>query len=135
MISTVTSGQSGLTNPLDRLLYLSMKLYLQDNNLVTVDQPAWPMAWRCAARSWIRKSWNSFAACRRNTSLGFSSQVSAQKRPQACCPKTLFIDEKGFGIPLAKWLGTDLKEFMLDTLSEEGFGARAFSLSLHKTAA
>ena len=27
--------------------------------------------------------------------------------------------KKGFGIPLAKWLVTDLKEFMLDTLSEE----------------
>lgn len=30
--------QSGLTKELERILYLSMKLYLQDNNLVTVDR-------------------------------------------------------------------------------------------------
>src|SRR5574342_772965 len=30
--------ESGLTKELERILYLSMKLYLQDNNLVTVDR-------------------------------------------------------------------------------------------------
>ena len=30
--------RSGLTKELERILYLSLKLYLQDNNLVTVDR-------------------------------------------------------------------------------------------------
>ncbi|HXT55651.1 MAG TPA: asparagine synthase-related protein, partial [Candidatus Eisenbacteria bacterium] len=30
----------------------------------------------------------------------------------------IYRQKKGFGIPLAKWLGTDLKDFMLDHLNE-----------------
>jgi asparagine synthase (glutamine-hydrolysing) len=113
--------ESGLTHSLERLLYLSMKLYLQDNNLVTVDRAS--MANGLEVRCPLLDQEVVEFVCRLPTKYklkGFQAKYLLKKAAAGMLPKNIIHrQKKGFGIPLAKWLGTDLKEFMLDTLSEE----------------
>jgi asparagine synthase (glutamine-hydrolysing) len=98
-----------------------MKLYLQDNNLVTVDRAS--MANGLEVRCPLLDQEVVEFVCRLPTKYklkGFQAKYLLKKAAAGMLPKNIIHrQKKGFGIPLAKWLGTDLKEFMLDTLSEE----------------
>ena len=113
--------ESGLNNALERLLYLSMKLYLQDNNLVTVDRAS--MANGLEVRCPLLDQDVVEFVCRLPIKYklnGFKTKYLLKKAAAGMLPRNIIHrQKKGFGIPLAKWLNTDLKEFMLDNLSED----------------
>src|SRR5262245_1248830 len=113
--------ESRLTNELERILYLSMKLYLQDNNLVTVDRAS--MANGLEVRSPLLDRDLVEFACRLPTNLklhGLTTKYLLKNAADGLLPKTIVNRQKqGFGIPLARWLTAELKSFMLENLSEE----------------
>jgi asparagine synthase (glutamine-hydrolysing) len=111
---------SKLTKQFERILYLSMKLYLQDNNLVTVDRAS--MANGLEVRSPLLDQAVVEFACRLPSKFklhGLTSKYLLKKSAEGFVPKEIIHrQKKGFGIPLAKWLNGELKSFMLDNLSE-----------------
>ncbi|HYT53528.1 MAG TPA: asparagine synthase (glutamine-hydrolyzing) [Verrucomicrobiae bacterium] len=113
--------ESGLTKELERILYLAMKLYLQDNNLVTVDRASMAngLEVRCPL---LDKDVVEFV-CRLPMKYKlnrFTTKYLLKRAAEGMLPRNIIHRQKrGFGIPLAKWLTTDLKDFMLDYLSEE----------------
>ena len=113
-------ADSNLTKPFQRLLYLSMKLYLQDNNLVTVDRAS--MANGLEVRSPLLDQALVEFACRLPSRFklhGLTPKYLLKKSAEGLLSKEIIQrQKKGFGIPLAKWLTTDLKSFMLDNLSD-----------------
>ena len=112
--------QSGLTKELERILYLSMKLYLQDSNLVTVDRAS--MANGLEVRSPLLDRDVVDFVCRLPMEYkinGLRTKYILKKAAEGYLPHNVIYRKKqGFGVPLAKWLGDELKDFMLDNLSE-----------------
>lgn len=112
--------KSGLTKELERILYLSMKLYLQDNNLVTVDRAS--MANGLEVRSPLLDRDVVDFVCRLPMEYklnGLRTKYILKKAAEGYLPnKVIYRKKQGFGVPLAKWLGGELKDFMLDNLSE-----------------
>jgi asparagine synthase (glutamine-hydrolysing) len=112
--------QSGLTKELERILYLSMKLYLQDSNLVTVDRAS--MANGLEVRSPLLDRDVVDFVCRLPMEYkinGLKTKYILKKAAEGYLPHNIIYRKKqGFGVPLAKWLGDELKDFMLDYLSE-----------------
>lgn len=112
--------RSGLAPGLDRLLYLCMKLYLQDNNLVTVDRAS--MANGLEVRCPLLDQDVVEFVSRLPASYklrGFKAKYLLKKAAAGLLPRNIVArQKKGFGIPLAQWLGAELKEFMLEYLSE-----------------
>jgi asparagine synthase (glutamine-hydrolysing) len=113
--------RSGLTKELERILYLSMKLYLQDNNLVTVDRAS--MANGLEVRSPLLDRDLVDFVCRLPMEYklnGLRTKYILKKAAEEFLPRNIiYRKKKGFGVPLAQWLAGDLREFMLDYLSEE----------------
>jgi asparagine synthase (glutamine-hydrolysing) len=113
--------ESGLTKELERILYLSMKLYLQDNNLVTVDRAS--MANGLEVRSPLLDREVVEFVCRLPMDYklhGFKTKYLLKKAAESFLPrKVVYRQKRGFGIPIAKWLTGPLKEFMLDYLGEQ----------------
>jgi asparagine synthase (glutamine-hydrolysing) len=112
--------ESELENGVERLLYLCMKLYLQDSNLVTVDRASMAngLEVRCPLLDQDLVEFVSRLPARYKLK-GFRAKYLLRKAAEGLLPETIIHREKkGFGIPLAKWLGTDLKIFMLDHLNE-----------------
>lgn len=112
---------SHLTKELERILYLSMKLYLQDNNLVTVDRAS--MANGLEVRSpLLDKNVVEFVSrLPMDYKLnGLKTKYLLKKAAEGLLPHNIIYRQKrGFGIPLSKWLTGELKGFMLDALSQE----------------
>ena len=113
--------KSGLTKELERILYLSMKLYLQDNNLVTVDRAS--MANGLEVRSPLLDRDVVDFVCRLPMEYklnGLKTKYILKKVAEELLPRNVvYRKKKGFGVPLAKWLTGELREFMLDYLSQE----------------
>jgi asparagine synthase (glutamine-hydrolysing) len=113
--------ESGLTKELERILYLSMKLYLQDNNLVTVDRAS--MANGLEVRCPLLDNELVEFVCRLPMEYklaGLKTKYLLKKAAEGLVPAAVIHrQKKGFGVPLSKWLTGELKEFMLDYLSEE----------------
>jgi asparagine synthase (glutamine-hydrolysing) len=113
--------RSGLTKELERILYLSMKLYLQDNNLVTVDRAS--MANGLEVRSPLLDRDVAEFVCRLPMEYklnGLRTKYILKKAAEEFLPRNIvYRKKKGFGVPLAQWLAGDLREFMLDYLSQE----------------
>src|ERR1043166_8969585 len=113
--------QSGLTKELERILYLSMKLYLQDNNLVTVDRAS--MANGLEVRSPLLDRDVVEFVCRFPLEYklnGFKTKYIMKKTAEKYLPRNIvYRKKKGFGVPLAKWLNGELRDLMLARLSRE----------------
>ena len=113
-------ADSRLPGVLERVLYLSMKLYLQDNNLVTVDRAS--MANGLEVRSPLLDKEVVEFACRLPTNLKLrrlTTKYLLKRVASDLLPKEIVHRKKqGFAIPLASWLGSDLKTFMLDALDD-----------------
>src|ERR1043165_2946338 len=112
--------ESKLESGLERLLYLCMKLYLQDNNLVTVDRASMAngLEVRCPLLDQDLVEFVSRLPAKYKLK-GFRAKYLLKKAAKGLLPETIIHrQKKGFGIPLAKWLGRDLKDFMLDHLNE-----------------
>jgi asparagine synthase (glutamine-hydrolysing) len=113
--------KSGLTKELERILYLSMKLYLQDNNLVTVDRAS--MANGLEVRSPLLDRDVVDFVCRLPMEYklnGLKTKYILKKVAEQYLPRNIVYRKKrGFGVPLAAWLTDELRDFMLDYLSQE----------------
>ncbi len=109
---------SGLTKDLERILYLSMKLYLQDDILVKVDRAAMANALevRCP---FLDQEFVEFA-CRLPMHYklnGLKTKYLLKKAAKGILPAEIINRrKKGFGIPISRWLTGDLKDFMLHYL-------------------
>lgn len=112
---------SRLTKDLERILYLSTKLYLQDDILVKVDRASMAnsLEVRCPL---LDQEFVEFAC---NLPMhyklkGLTTKYLLKKAAKDILPRGIpNRPKKGFGIPISRWLTGELKEFMLGHLSEE----------------
>lgn len=120
--------ESGLHKDLERILYLSMKLYLQDGVLVKVDRAS--MANGLEVRSPMLDTEFVEFACRLPMSYklhGLKTKYLLKKAAAGILPDAIINrKKKGFGIPISKWLAGELKSYMLDYLSEERIRRQGF---------
>lgn len=114
-------GQSGLTSDLERILYLMMKLYLQDDILVKVDRAS--MASSLEVRSpfmdhelveFVNQVPSSLKL-RRLTTKYLLKKVAERVLPK----DIVYRKKKGFGIPIGRWFTGELKELLTDYLSPD----------------
>ena len=106
---------------LGQLLYLDMKLYLQEGVLVKVDRAS--MANSLEVRvPFLDHHFVEFVTglperlkLRRLTTKYIFKQTVKEKLPK----DIVFRGKKGFGIPVAKWIAGDLRELFLDIFSED----------------
>jgi asparagine synthase (glutamine-hydrolysing) len=112
---------SGLNKDLERILYLSMKLYLQDDILVKVDRAS--MAHGLEVRCPLLDQEFVEFACRLPMPYklrGVTTKYLLKKAAAGLLPDAIIHRrKKGFGIPVSRWLAGDLKSRMLDYLSED----------------
>jgi asparagine synthase (glutamine-hydrolysing) len=108
-------------NTMERLIYLYCKFYLQDGILVKVDRAS--MACALEARApFLDYTFVEFAnAIPVGLKLKGLKTKSILKRAMAdkLPPDILARGKKGFGIPIAKWFRNELRDLLLDTLSEQ----------------
>jgi asparagine synthase (glutamine-hydrolysing) len=105
---------------LERMIYLYCKFYLQDDILVKVDRAS--MACSLEARApMLDYTFVEFV----NTIPvhlklnGLKTKYILKKAMRDKLPPDIATrGKKGFGIPVAKWFKTDLKELVLDTFAE-----------------
>lgn len=106
-------------DPLDRIFYLDLKLYLQDDLLVKVDRMS--MANSLEIRvPFLDYTFVEFAARipNRLKLKGWKTKYILKKAMEGKLPRSIFHRPKiGFDIPLGAWMRQDLKDFVLDTLS------------------
>jgi asparagine synthase (glutamine-hydrolysing) len=105
---------------LDRLLYLSQKMYLSNDILVKTDRASMANSLEIRA-PYLDHRLIDFTALvpERYKLKGFKTKYILKKLARKYLP-TEIVDrpKKGFGVPIDKWLREDLKEAMLDLLSE-----------------
>jgi asparagine synthase (glutamine-hydrolysing) len=120
--------RSGLTDDFQRLLYLSLKLYLQDDILVKVDRAS--MANSLEVRApYLDYRLVEFAARLplRYKLRGLQTKYLLKRVAASLIPRRIVHrPKKGFGIPLSRWLGCELQPllneyFSEDRLRKEGF--------------
>jgi asparagine synthase (glutamine-hydrolysing) len=108
-------------DPLNQILHLDMKMYLEGDILPKVDRAS--MACSLEARVPLLNN----VMVDLVTSLpmhmklrGFTRKWLLRKALHGALPESILRrPKKGFNIPVAHWLRTDLKELMLDTLSAD----------------
>ncbi|MDD8025183.1 MAG: asparagine synthase (glutamine-hydrolyzing) [Acidobacteriota bacterium] len=113
------AAQTRAADPLDRIAYLDLKLYLQDDLLVKVDRMS--MANSLEIRTpFLDYTFVEFAATipSRLKLKGFESKHILKKAMASRLPAEILAKKKiGFDIPLGPWLRNELREFVMDTLS------------------
>jgi asparagine synthase (glutamine-hydrolysing) len=120
--------KSGLNKDLERILYLSMKLYLQDDILVKVDRASMANALevRCPL---LDQEFVEFA-CRLPMQYklhGLKTKYLLKRAAAGILPDQIINrKKKGFGIPISKWLTGELRSYMLDYLGEERIRRQGF---------
>jgi asparagine synthase (glutamine-hydrolysing) len=111
----------GAENLLERLMYLYSKFYLQDDILTKVDRAS--MACSLEARApFLDYTFVEFVtSIPPNLKLKGLKTKHILKRAMRdkLPPDILARRKKGFGIPVAQWLRTELKPMALDIFSEE----------------
>ncbi len=119
-------NRSNIANPMERILAGDMATYLSDDIMVKVDRMS--MAVSLEARApLLDHQLIEFVAripyeykLRDGTGKYLLKQVAADLLP----PGILQKRKQGFAIPIARWLRTELKELMSDTLSDRSFRER-----------
>jgi len=119
---------SKLTKDLERILYLSMKLYLQDDILVKVDRASMAnsLEVRCPLldHEFVEFVCNLPMHYKLN---GFKTKYLLKKAAEGILPPGIANrPKKGFGVPISRWLTGELKDFMLGHLSEERIKRQGF---------
>jgi len=112
---------SAAYDDLTQVLYLDMKMYLESDILAKVDRAS--MACSLEVRvPLLNALMLDFATrlpidlkLRRLTRKYLLRKALAGRLPQQIIDRP----KKGFGLPVSKWLGTDLRSLMLDLLSED----------------
>jgi asparagine synthase (glutamine-hydrolysing) len=113
---------------LDRLAYLDLKLYLQDDLLVKVDRMS--MANSLEIRTpFLDYTFVEFAATipSRLKLKGFTSKYILKKMLKGRVPDEVLTRKKiGFDIPLGPWIREELWDFANDTLSPAALARHGF---------
>jgi asparagine synthase (glutamine-hydrolysing) len=111
-----------LKEPLNQVLYLDMKLYLENDILAKVDRASM-MASLEARVPLLNVDFVEHVA-RLPLSLKlrrFDQKFIFKRALRGLVPKEILArPKKGFGIPVAKWFRGPLRELLLDTLSPTG---------------
>jgi asparagine synthase (glutamine-hydrolysing) len=113
---------------MERILYLSMKLYLQDDILVKVDRASMAngLEVRCPL---LDQEFVEFA-CRLPMQYklhGLKTKYLLKRAAAGILPDQIINrKKKGFGIPISKWLTGELRSYMLDYLGEERIRRQGF---------
>jgi len=121
-------NDSRLTKDLERILYLSMKLYLQDDVLVKVDRASMAnsLEVRCPLldHEFIEFVCGLPMVYKLN---GLRTKYLLKKAAKGILPESIIHrQKKGFGIPISRWLTGELKGIMLEHLSEERLKRQGF---------
>lgn len=110
-----------IMDELDRLLYLSQKMYLTDDILVKVDRASMMNSLEVRA-PFLDYRMVEYAASlparyklKRFTGKYILKELARKYLPSAIIDRP----KKGFGIPLSEWLSGPLKPVMMDLLSKE----------------
>jgi asparagine synthase (glutamine-hydrolysing) len=113
-------SQSGLVSDFERILYLCMKMYLQDDILVKVDRAS--MAHGLEVRvPYLDHNIVEYMSGVQNIYKlnGFTSKYLLKQAARNLLPPEIIKRRKaGFMIPLATWIKADLKEVVEDMCSE-----------------
>ena len=113
-----------LREPLNQVLYLDMKLYLENDILVKVDRAS--MMVSLEARVPLLNVDFVEHVARLPLSLKlhrFDQKFIFKRAMRGLVPnEVLARRKKGFGIPVARWFRGPLRELLLDTLSPTGMG-------------
>ncbi len=106
---------------LNRLLYLSQKLYMMDDILVKVDRASMMNSLEVRAPFLDYRLVEYAASIPERFKLkGFKSKYILKKLAAKYLPKDIvYRPKKGFGIPITEWLSSELKPTMLELLSKE----------------
>ena len=114
-------NESKLTKDLERILYLSMKLYLQDGVLVKVDRASMANSLEVRCPLLDQEVVEFVCGLPMIYKLnGLKTKYLLKKAASGILPDSVIRrQKKGFGIPVSRWLTKELKELMLEYLSEE----------------
>ena len=106
--------------PLDKILYLDMKFYLQDNLLVKIDRASMANSLEVRVPYLDHKFVEFVTALPARFKLrGLTTKYIFKKSMKNILPaKIINRRKKGFGIPLAKWFKKELKDLLEDSLSK-----------------
>jgi asparagine synthase (glutamine-hydrolysing) len=114
-------SRTNITSELERLLYLSQKMYLTEDVLVKVDRASMMSSLE------VRAPYLDYRLVEYASSLseryklkGFQTKYILKQVAKKYLPARIINrPKKGFGVPITEWLSTDLKEPMYDLLSKE----------------
>jgi asparagine synthase (glutamine-hydrolysing) len=117
-----------LRDPLSQVLYLDMKLYLENDILVKLDRAS--MMASLEARVPLLNADFVEHVTRLPLSLklrGARSKFLLRRALRGILPDAILDrPKKGFGIPVARWFRGPLRELLLDTLAPERLGRHGF---------
>src|SRR5262249_7067469 len=113
--------ECGLTKDLERILYLSMKLYLQDDILVKVDRASMANSLEVRCPFLDQKVVEFAGGLPTLYKLnGLTTKYLLKKIAAGLLPQNIIQrKKKGFGVPVSRWLSAELKEVMTRYLSAE----------------
>lgn len=114
-------SRASIYTEIDRLLYLSQKLYLQDDILLKSDRASMQNSLELRAPFLDHRIVEYAALLPDRFKLkGLTTKYILKKLAAKYLPSEIIHrPKKGFGIPITQWLQEDLKEPMLDLLSKE----------------
>ncbi len=114
-------SRTDINNETDRLLYLSQKLYLQDDILVKTDRASMQNSLEVRAPFLDHRLVEYVASLPDPFKLRtLKTKYILKKLALKYLPAEIINrPKKGFGIPITQWLQEDLKEPMLDLLSKD----------------
>ena len=123
-IDKLSAALSGREQPKDNwslINYLYLKQYLQDDILVKVDRASMFASLEVRAPLLDYRLIDFITALPLNYKLrGFTTKYLLKKLMAGKLPPEIIRrPKKGFGIPLAKWINSDLRDFTADILSEK----------------
>jgi len=115
-------------NMLDRLGYLDIKLYLQDDLLVKVDRMSMANSLEIRVPFLDHNFVEFVTSIPYNLKLkGLKTKYILKKTMEAHLPrKVLYRKKIGFDIPLGVWIRKELKDFTLEILSKENLNRHGF---------
>lgn len=114
-------SRTNMHSELQRLLYLSQKVYLADDILAKVDRSSMMNSLEVRTPFLDHRLVEYATALPERFKLhGFESKYILKKVAERYIPhENIYRPKKGFGIPITEWLRTDLKDPMLDLLSTD----------------
>ncbi len=122
------AARSPAADPLDRICYLDLKLYLQDGLLVKVDRMS--MANSLEIRTpFLDYTFVEFAASipSRLKLKGWDSKYILKKAMRGKVPaEILTLPKIGFDIPLGVWIRNDIGDFVRSVLSPDRLASHGF---------